>query len=205
MDPRLGVDIQVSHVCGGGTCGTTTCVPAAWSVGATASFADIRCTDPSGAPVDETFRVFIGQEALNSQSVGRFERASDYKKYQQYYNEGINYGWVNSSDMSPAIGDNAVAKPRVTYMNKTKDHPGQRKIDYFHPARGLYSVIFRDQIIYGQTYWSLHVTARETDRGTYCNIGDLDYKLLKVSVACFDGTGQPRDARWFLGMRRLYN
>ena len=90
-------------------------------------------------------------------------------------------------------------------MNKGKDFPGPRKIDYFHLAPGKYLVKFRDQIIYGQTYWSMHATARETDGGTYCNVGDIDYKTAQVGVNCFDGNGAPRDATWFLGMRRLYN
>jgi hypothetical protein len=43
------------------------------------------------------------------------------------------------------------------------------------------------------------------DRGTYCDIVDFDFKTAREAVNCFDGTGAPRDARWFLSMRRLYN
>ncbi len=66
-------------------------------------------------------------------------------------------------------------------------------------------VKFKDQLVYGQTYWSMHATARETDRGTYCNVGDIDYHNVEIGVNCYDGNGAPRDAIWFMSMRRLYN
>ncbi len=209
MDRKTGVGVLVSNICAqggnGNGCGTNVCIPAASTVAANASTVEVRCADRTGAPVDNAFRVFVGQEALNSQSFGKFVNPSDYKKYHQHYNEGTNYGWVNSSYKAAASGIAPIANPEISFMNKGKDFPGPRKIDYFHPATGKYLVKFRDQIIYGQTYWSMHATARETDAGTYCNVGDIDYKTAQVGVNCFDGNGAPRDATWFLGMRRLYN
>ncbi len=206
MDRKLGTGVLVSNICprGLGACGTNTCVPAAWSVGASASTVDVRCADRTGAPVDNAFRVFLGQEALNSQAFGKFADPTDYKKFHQHYNEGTNYGWVVSSEKGAPSKD-ALPNPRITFSNKGKDFPGPRKIDYFHVATGKYRVKFRDQLVYGQTYWSMHASARETDGGVYCNVGDIDYRTVEVGVSCFDGNGAPRDATWFLGMRRLYN
>jgi hypothetical protein len=205
MDRKTGAAVLVSNVCPEGNCGGNVCVPAAWSVAGNASSVDVRCADRTGAPVDNAFRVFLGQEALNSQAFGKFDKPSDYKKYHQHYNEGTNYGWVNSSDKSAVTGKDPVQNPQIVFMNKGKDFPGPRKIDYFHLATGKYRVTFKDQIIYGQTYWSMHATARDTEGGTYCNVGNVDYKTTQIGVNCFDGTGAPRDATWLLAMRRLYN
>jgi hypothetical protein len=207
MDRKTGAGVLVSNICarGLGGCATSTCVPAASSTGASATTVDGRCADRTGAPVDNAFRVFVGQEALNSQAFGKFKDPSDYKKFGQHYNEGTNFGWVVSSDKGPPAGKDPLPKPDIIFMNKGKDFPGPRKIDYFHLGPGKYRVKFRDQLVYGQTYWSIHATARETDGGVYCNVGDLDYHNVEVGVSCFDGNGAPRDAIWFLGMRRLYN
>jgi hypothetical protein len=205
LDKKTGAGVLVSNVCPEGPCGTQVCVPAAWSLAGNASTVDVRCSDPRGAPVDAGFRVFLGQEALNSQSFGKFAVASDYKKYHQHYNEGTNYGWVVSSERGAPAGEQALPHPQIAFMNKGKDFPGPRKIDYFHLATGKYRVKFKDQLIYGQTYWSMHASARESEAGTYCNVGDIDYKTAQVGVNCYDGTGAPRDATWSLGMRRLYN
>lgn len=207
MDPKTGAGVLVSNICPRGLddCGTNTCIPSAWSVGASASTVDVRCADRTGAPVDNAFRVFLGQEALNSQAFGKFADPSDYKKFHQHYNEGTNYGWVVSSEKGAPAGKDALPKPNISFMNKGKDFPGPRKIDYFHFAPGKYRVKFRDQLVYGQTYWSMHATARENDGGTYCNVGEIDYHSIEVGVSCFDGTGAPRDATWFMSMRRLYN
>jgi hypothetical protein len=207
MDRKTGTGVLVSNICarGLGGCGTSTCIPAASSIGASASTVEVRCADRTGAPVDNAFRVFLGQEALNSQSFGKFKDPTDYKKFGQHYNEGTNYGWVVSSDKGPPAGKDPLPKPDITFMNKGKDFPGPRKIDYFHLGPGKYRVKFRDQLVYGQTYWSIHATARESDGGVYCNVGDIDYHNIEVGVNCFDGNGAPRDAIWFLGMRRLYN
>jgi hypothetical protein len=207
MDRKTGASVLVSNICprGLGGCGTSSCVPAAWSVGASATTVDVRCADHTGAPVDNAFRVFVGQEALNSQAFGKFADPKDYKKFQQHYNEGTNYGWVVSSEKGPPAGKDPLPKPDITFMNKGKDFPGPRKIDYFHLAPGKYRVKFRDQLVYGQTYWSMHATARESDGGVYCNVGEIDYHNIEVGVNCFDGNGAPRDAIWSLGMRRLYN
>jgi hypothetical protein len=205
LDGKTGVGVLVSNVCAGTACGTHVCAPAAWTVGSNASSVDVRCADRAGAPVDADFRVFLGQEALNSQAFGKFDNPDNYKKYHQHYNEGTNYGWVVSSEKGAAAGAEPIKSPKISYMNKGKDFPGPRKIDYFHPATGKYTVKFRDQIIYGQTYWSMHTSALEAEGGIYCNVGDIDYKTAQVGVNCFDGQGAPRDARWFLGMRRLYN
>ena len=107
--------------------------------------------------------------------------------------------------MRPSSGKDPVSNPQISFVNKSKDHPGPRRIEYSHPALGRYVVRFKDQLVYGQTYWSMHATARETDRGTYCNIGDIDYHNVEIGVNCYDGTGAPRDAKWFMAMRRLYN
>ena len=205
IDRKTGVAVLVSNTCPEGNCGTNVCVPAAWTIGSNASSVDVRCSDRTGAPVDNGFRLFLGQEALNSQAFGKFDKPSDYKKYQQHYNEGTNYGWVSSSDLSSTPGKDPIPNPEIAFMNKGKDWPGPRKIDYFHLARGKYLVKFRDQIVYGQTYWSMHANTRETDGGAYCNLGDIDYRTAQIGVNCFDGNGAPRDARWVLGMRRLYN
>ena len=206
IDRKLGAGVLVSNICAdrGVSCGTNTCIPSASSVGAGASTVEIRCADRSGAPVDNAFRVFLGQEALNSQSFGKFANPNDYKKFHQHYNEGTNFGWVTSSEKG-ATSKEPLPNPEMTFLNKGKDQPGPRKIDYFHLAPGKYRVKFRDQLVYGQTYWSMHATARETDGGTYCNVGDIDYRTVEIGVNCFDGNGAPRDATWFLGMRRLYN
>lgn len=207
MDPKMGTGVLVSNICprGLGNCGTNTCVPGAWSVGASASTVDVRCADRTGAPVDNAFRVFLGQEALNSQAFGKFSNASDYKKFHQHYNEGTNYGWVVSSEKGAPAGKDALPKPNISFINKGKDFPGLGKINYFHFAPGKYRVRFRDQLVYGQTYWSMHATARDNDGGTYCNVGEIEYHTIDVGVSCFDSNGAPRDATWFMSMRRLYN
>ena len=205
LDRKTGVGVLVSNICPEGPCGTRVCVPATWSVASNAATVDVRCSDPAGAPVDGAFRVFLGQEALNSQAFGKFAIASDYKKYHQHYNEGTNYGWVVSSERGAPAGEQPVPHPQISFMNKGKDFPGPRPIDYFHLATGKYRVKFKDQLIYGQTYWSMHASARESDAGTYCNVGDIDYKTAQIGVNCYDGRGAPRDASWSLAMRRLYN
>jgi len=206
IDRKAGTHAVVSNICSGDApCGTNVCVPVAWSVGASASTVDVQCHDPKGAPVTAAFRVFLGQEALNSQAFGKFAIPSDYKKNKQHYNEGTNFGWVSSSEMGAADGQNPLAKPDIAYLNKGKDFPGPRKIDYFHLGPGKYKVKFKDQIIYGQTYWSMHATTRDSEGGAYCNVGDIDYHTLEVGVSCYDGTGAPRDGKWVLSMRRLYN
>jgi hypothetical protein len=181
------------------------CAPTGWSVAGGAATVEVQCHDPSGAPVVGAFRVFLGQEALNSQAFGKFVKPSDYKKYHQHYNEGTNFGWVSSSEMGAADAKDPLAKPDIVYLNKGKDFPGPRKIDYFHLAPGKYKVRFKDQIVYGQTYWSMHATTRDTDGGAYCNVGDIAYGSLEVGVNCYDGRGAPRDGKWVLSMRRLYN
>ena len=205
IDPKSGAGVLVSNVCPKAPCETNVCVPARWSQASNTSTIDIDCSDRTGKAIDNGFRVFLGQEGLNSQSLGKFKDESDYKKQGQHYNEGTNYGWVNSFDMRPSSGIAPVSDPKIVFVNKSKDHPGPRKIEYAHPALGRYIVRFKDQLIYGQTYWSMHATARETDRGTYCNIGDIDYHNAEIGVNCFDGTGASRDAKWFMAMRRLYN
>ena len=205
IDPKVGAGVIVSNVCPDWSCGTNVCVPAHWSVTPSLSTVEVRCFDRAGKAVDNGFRVFLGQEALNSQAFGKFPVESDYKKFGQHYNEGTNYGWVNSSDTRPSSGSDPVSHPLISFANKTKDYPGPRKIEYTHPALGRYVIRFKDQLVYGQTYWSMHATARETDRGTYCNIGNIDYHNVEIGVNCYDGTGAPRDAKWFMAMRRLYN
>lgn len=206
IDPKMGASVVVSNVCPAEkNCTTNVCVPTHWSVASHATTVDVRCSDRDGNPIDSGFRVFLGQEGLNSQSFGKFQIESDYKKFGQHYNEGTNYGWVNSSDVRPSSGKQPIANPQILFVNKTKDYPGPRKIEYAHPALGRYVVRFKDQLVYGQTYWSMHATARETDRGTYCNVGEIDYHNVEIGVNCYDGTGAPRDARWLMSMRRLYN
>jgi len=192
-----GVDASV-QICRTPACASDTCSVAAWSIGATSSTVDVRCFTKKGEPVDASFRVFIGQEALNSQEFGvptPGRRVGD----------GVNFGWVDSSERRPATGPGPIANPHIVYMARSKEAVGKRKVVYFHTAPGKYAVAFEDQIVYGPTCWDLHVTARELDSGTYCNIGATDHAKGLVGVACFDGEGLPRDARWSLTMRRQYN
>jgi hypothetical protein len=198
MLPGVDANVQVSGVCTTPACPNDVCAIAGWSVGATSSSVEVGCDDKMGAPVDASFRVFIGQEALNSQEVGVPTPG-------RTVGDGVNFGWVDSSDKTAAPRPDPIPNPRIVFMAQSKEALGKQPVVYFHTARGKYAVAFEHQLVYGASCWDLHVTARELDGGTYCNIGPTDHEKGLVGVACFDGTGAPRDARWSLTMRRQYN
>lgn len=189
---------QVSPICDPGRCGTVVCAVDRTRVSARGWSADVRCSDGEGRPADTDLRVLVGREAMNSQSV------STPWKYQRY-NEATNHGWIAWSDSSTATGDASLRHARAVHVNQAKEFPGNRPVTTRHPATGRYRVTFHDQIVYGPTYWSLHVTSRDGGGGAYCTIGDFDDRVAAVDVTCFDGQGVPRDGRWFLNMRRQYN
>jgi hypothetical protein len=188
MDRARGADVQISNICKAPACATTACVTADWSVGRTSSFVDVRCADLRAGPADAAFRVYIGQEAMNSQEEGS-------PSHEQAANEGVNYGWVNASD---------VARD-VVYASKSHARRGFRKVVTARTGRGKYNVRFEDQIIYGPTCWALHVTAHTARDPAYCVVDGTDHEKNEVHVGCYDRDGAPRDAPWSLSMRRQYN
>jgi hypothetical protein len=188
LDRARGADVQISNICKSPACATTACAMVDWSMGRTSSFVDVRCADLRAGPADGAFRVYIGQEAMNSQEEGS-------KSNEQDVNEGVNYGWVSASD---------VARD-VVYASKSHARRGFRKVVTAHTGRGKYSVRFEDQIIYGPTCWALHVTAHSTRDPAYCIVDGADNEKNEVRVGCYDRDGAPRDTPWSLSMRRQYN
>ena len=211
LEPVLApYNVLVQKTCAGdeeagsepGGCYRAVCVLEAWTAGDFEIYdttVDVRCYGADGSPRDTGFRVFFGDEGFTSQ--GGWEG-------------GMRYGWTNFTSEMSASGCQTYPELLGNSEHETPEtlFPGLA-VEVCRTGLGAYDVNFAEQI----TPYSIDAVAPVVSSlapgGAYCNVGRVDCgahqttcarpdapENARVTVACFDPSGNPADSAWTLNM-----
>ncbi len=178
-------------------CKRAVCIPSSWSYGTTvgsSTTVDVGCYLGT-SPVDVDFRVFIGNQALNTQMNG--------------WADGFHYGWASPSGFGP----NLTCKETTEFPHRNQHETAATNFPTL-PLRtcrtgtGSYIVDFDS---HGGFYSWDQVSAFTTSRtvGAYCNVSEIlcgGVQCSKppspyVGIQCFDSAaGTPKNAIWNMSM-----
>ena len=194
MDRKTGAGVLVSNIWRAeGGCETNICVPGASSTGVERFDGRRRCFRPDRRATDNGFRVFwVKKRSIRRSSANSEIRATTRSLASTTTREQLRVGRL--------VGQGPIPRARIrcpagiTFINKGKDFPGPRKIEYFHPAPGNTA---SDSGISWSTDRRTGRCTRPREKPTGATIaisGDIDYHNVEIGVSCFDGNGAPRDA-----------
>jgi len=182
-------------------CYRAVCSPEAWTPGDFATYdtsVEVRCYGADGVPRDTGFRVFFGDEGFTSQ--GSWEG-------------GMRYGWTNFTSEISEPGCRTFPELMGTSQHETPamNFPGF-PVEVCRTGLGAYDVNFVEQITPYTTDAVAPLVSSLAPDGAYCNVGRVDcgaHQLCarpdapdnaRVTVACFDSSGNPADSAWTVNM-----
>jgi hypothetical protein len=185
-----------------GGCYRAVCNPESWTPGDFTTYdtsVEVRCYGADGAPRDTGFRVWFGDDGFTSQ---------------RGWEGPMRFGWTNftSEPSEPACGTFPDLPGASQHETPVTHYPGL-PVEVCRTALGEYDVNFVEQI----TPYSIDAVAPLVSSlapgGTYCNVGRVDCgahqetcaradapENARVTVACFDPSGNPADSAWTMNM-----
>jgi hypothetical protein len=211
LDPAFSpYNVLVQKTCSGDEnggadsrgCYRAVCRPEAWTPGNFTIYdttVQVRCSAADGTPRDTGFRVWFGDEGFTSQ--GGWEG-------------GMRYGWTNFTSEISAPGCRTSPELVGTSQHETPNtHFEGLPVEVCRSALGAYDVNFVEQITPYSIDAVAPVVSSTAPDGTYCNVGRVDCgahqqlcarpdapEFARVTVACFDSSGNPADSPWTLNM-----
>jgi hypothetical protein len=204
-DPRFNLNnVVVSKTCVGddtASCGRAVCVPYTWTLGTLTerdTSVEVRCYDrggdPGGGYLDTNFRVFIGEEAHNSETM---PIGNDHQFLAEWF------AWIdwNGANTANVCYDDSYFLHRNQHETPASN-PYTEPLRVCKPGTGTYDVMI-DTLFYNADKMMPIVSAREVG-GVYCNVEDVCWghsdglncvgNEPRMTVKCYNRDGSPADA-----------
>jgi hypothetical protein len=183
-------------------CYRAVCNPESWTPGDFTTYdtsVEVRCFSADGAPRDTGFRVWFGDDGFTSQ---------------RGWNGPMRFAWTNlTSDVAADACRSSPELPGTSQHETPETHYPGLPVEACRAGPGAYDVNFVEQITPYSIDAIAPVVSSLAPDGTYCNVGRVDCGLhqqtcarpdapenARVTVACFDSSGNPADSPWTMNM-----